>query len=229
LRNARLKKKKLVICGESFSYSKHDTDWPNLVSERINYELHNFAIVGCSNIAICYQLEKALSLVNKEDLIIISLTAAERFEIDSDEFSVPATYDDFRQNIDEIDYSSSSKEPTIVSGNIASQIRNADLNYIKKYLIPSSYRLNAQKQAWSLNYLISKLPCKYLLYRNIYPRFHDEISNYNEECYFGLENYINSGPYDFEKEHVKSTNHLSTKENKVFANKVVEDIYEYCI
>ena len=167
MRNARSKKKKLVICGESFSYSKHDTDWPNLVSEKINYELHNFAIVGCSNIAICYQLEKALSLVNEEDLIIISLTAAERFEIDSDEFSVPATYDDFKQNIDEINYSSSSKEPSIVSGNIASQIRNADLNYIKKYLITSSYRLNAQKQAWSLNYLVSKLPCKYLLQKYI--------------------------------------------------------------
>ena len=50
-----------------------------------------------------------------------------------------------------------------------------------------------------------------------------------EECYFGLEYYINSGPHDYEKEHVKSTNHLSIKENKIFANKVVEDIDEYCL
>ena len=184
MRDIRFKKKKLVICGESFSYSKQDTDWPQLVSNEIDYDLHNFSIVGCSNTVICYQLQKALSLIDKEDIIIISLTASERFEIDSDEFSVPATYDDFKQNVDEINYTSSPKEPTIISGNIASQIRNADLDYIKKYFITSSFRLSAQTQAWSLNYLVSKLPCNYLLYRNIFPRFHENISNYDEEYFF---------------------------------------------
>ena len=35
---------------------------------------------------------------------------------------------------------------------------------------------------------------------------------------------INSGPYDYEKEHVRTTNHLSDKENKMFAGKVIKDM-----
>ena len=69
------------------------------------------------------------------------------------------------------------------------------------------------------------LPCKYIIYRNIYPRYHEDNSKYKNEYYFGLEKHlINSGPYDYEKECLRSTNHLTDKENYTFAKRVIEDL-----
>ena len=96
---------------------------------------------------------------------------------------------------------------------------------MKKYFTSGSFRLSAQYQAWALRHLICSLPCECLLYRNIYPRYHEDINSYSNECYFGLESImINSGPHDYEKEKVKSTNHLSDEENKLFAERVLKDI-----
>tara|TARA_B100000497_G_C7691413_1_gene420493 strand:+ start:578 stop:1264 length:687 start_codon:yes stop_codon:yes gene_type:complete len=225
LRNTGSKKNKLIICGESFSYGTGVKHWPRIVSDFYDSELVNLAIVGCSNYAICFQLQHALNTLSSDDFVIISLTAAERFEIDDDEFTFPVSIEDFRQNIDEIKYSPFSKSPTITSGNLSSQLRNYQIEQMKKYLMSSSYRLSAQYQSWCLQHLISSLPCDYLLYRNIYPRYHEHINKYSNEYYFGLESYlVNSGPYDYEKEHVKTTNHLSDKENKMFADKVIKDM-----
>ena len=225
MRNIRSKKSKLVICGESFSYGVGDKHWPRMVSNFYDSELINLAIVGCSNYAICFQLQHALEMLDEDDLVIISLTAAERFEIDDDDLNYPATIQDFRHNIDEITHSSFTKTPTITSGNLSSQLRNYHIEQMKKYLISGSYRLNAQYQSWALQHMLGSLPCDYLLYRNIYPRFHEDINNYSNEHYFGLESYIiNSGPYDYEKEHVKTTNHLSDEENKLFAERVLKDM-----
>jgi hypothetical protein len=225
LRNFGSKKNKLVICGESFSYGTDSTHWPSLVSDFYDFELVNLAIVGCSNYAICFQLQHALKMLNPDDLVIITLTTAERFEIDDDDHAAPASLEDFRHNIDEIKHSPFSKTPTITSGNISSQLRNYHLEQMKKYLMCSSYRLAAQYQSWCIQHLISSLPCDFLLYRNIYPRYHEDVNKYSNEYFFGLESYlINSGPYDFEKEHAKTTNHLSEKENKMFADKVVKDM-----
>ena len=47
--------KKLVVCGDSFGFSRLETDWPIIVAKKLNYKLKNLSIVGCSNIAICYQ------------------------------------------------------------------------------------------------------------------------------------------------------------------------------
>jgi hypothetical protein len=164
-------------------------------------------------------------MLNPDDLVIITLTTAERFEIDDDDHAAPASLEDFRHNIDEIKHSPFSKTPTITSGNISSQLRNYHLEQMKKYLMCSSYRLAAQYQSWCIQHLISSLPCDFLLYRNIYPRYHEDVNKYSNEYFFGLESYlINSGPYDFEKEHAKTTNHLSEKENKMFADKVVKDM-----
>ena len=225
MRHTGSKKNKLVVCGESFSYGTGVKHWPRIVSDFYDSELVNLAIVGCSNYAICFQLQHALNTLSSDDFVIISLTAAERFEIDDDEFSLPVSVEDFRQNIDEIKDSSFSKSPTITSGNLSSQLRNYQLEQMKKYLMSSSYRLSAQYQSWCLQHLISSLPCDYLLYRNIYPRYHEDVNKYSNEHYFGLESYlINSGPYDYEKEHVRTTNHLSDKENKLFADKVIKDM-----
>ncbi len=226
MRNLGPKKNKLIVCGESFSFGTDKNHWPRIVSNFYDSELINLAIVGCSNFAICYQIDHASKIATEDDLVIISLTAAERFEIDDNEFDYPATLEDFRQNIDEINISYSDKCPTITSGNISSQLRNYHVEHMKKYLTSGSYRLSAQYQAWALQHLLESLPCEYLLYRNIYPRFHEDLNKYSNECYFGLESIIiNSGPYDYEKEHVKSTNHLSDEENKLFAERVLKDMY----
>ena len=225
MRDTGSKKNKLIVCGESFSYGTGVKHWPRIVSDFYDSELVNLAIVGCSNYAICFQLQHALNTLSSDDFVIISLTAAERFEIDDDEFSIPVSVEDFRQNIDEIKDSPFSKSPTITSGNLSSQLRNYQIEQMKKYLMSSSYRLSAQYQSWCLQHLISSLPCDYLLYRNIYPRYHEDVNKYSNEHYFGLESYlINSGPYDYEKEHVRTTNHLSDKENKLFADKVIKDM-----
>ncbi len=226
MRDIGSKKNKLVICGESFSYGTDSNHWPRIVADFYDSELLNLAIVGCSNYAICFQIERAREIADENDLVIISLTSADRFEIDDDEFNSPAELEDFRQNIDEIKNSFSNKNPTITSGNISSQLRNYHVEHMKKYLMNGSFRLNAQYQSWAIQHLINSLPCEYLLYRNIYPRYHQDINNYSNECYFGLEStMINSGPYDYEKEHIKSTNHLSDEENKLFAERVLKDMY----
>jgi hypothetical protein len=230
LRDFGFKKKKLVVCGESFSYGNEKHHWPSIVANELNLELINLSIVGCSNFAICFQIEHALKSLKHEDTVIISLTAAERFEIDDDDLNRPARLEDFRQNIDEIKHSTFKKTPTITSGNLASHLRNCNIERMKKYLISSSYRLNAQYQAWALLHLLNLLPCMYILYRNIYPRFHKNIEEYCNEHYFGLESVmINSGPHDYEKECINSTNHLSEKENKIFASRVIRDINERCV
>ena len=213
----------LVVCGESFSYGGDKTTWPAMVADKLEMPLVNLSIVGCGNNAICHQLQYVLNNLNPT-YVIISLTAAERFEIDEDEFGPPATIEDFKHNIDEVKDAPFNKHPTITSGNVASQLRNATMQYIKSYLISSSQRLSAQNQAWAINYLTSKLQCKYLLYRNIFPRYHDDVSKYNDEHYYGLNNLINSGPYDYESELVKTTNHLSFEDNLRFSERVLNDL-----
>lgn len=210
----------LIVCGDSFSYGQDSIHWPYLVAKKLSLNLINLSIVGCSNIAICYQILYAMK--NYEaSLFIVSLTAAERFEIDQDPSTIPASLEDFRQDIDEIKHSSFTKKPTINSGNLISHSRNLKIK--KDIDLNLSYRLQAQTQVWSINYLLSKIQSKYLLYRNIFPRYHFNKEMYKEEYYFGLENYINSGPYDFESVKVKTTNHLSNNDNALFAKRVLND------
>lgn len=219
------KKKKLIVCGESFSYGTGINHWPQIVAQKTNRSLNNLAIVGCSNFAICFQLQDALSILKPDDLVVISLTAADRFEIDDDEYNVPASLSDFRQDIDEVSDSPYTKSPTITSGNLTSQLRNYHIEQMKKYLISGSFRLNAQYQSWAIQYFLKLIPCKFLLYRNIYPCFYKDKNSYSSQTYFGLESYlINSGPYDYETEHVNTTNHLSDNENILFAEKVLKDL-----
>ena len=135
MRDNGLKKKNIIICGESFSYGTGEKHWPQIVAQKTNRNLNNLAIVGCSNYAICFQLQYALTFLKPDDLVIISLTAAERFEIDDDEHNVPASISDFRHNIDEITYSPHNKTPTITSGNLSSQLRNYHIEQMKKYLM----------------------------------------------------------------------------------------------
>ena len=211
----------LVVCGESFSYGTTPDTWPNIVADRLKLPLKNLAIVGCSNFAICHQLQFVLDNLTPS-LVIISLTAAERFEIDSNEFGPQATIKDFKTNIDEI--TEVNPDATITSGNVSAQLRNTDIEMIKPYLMNSSFRLSAQNQAWSINYLTSQLKCKYLLYRNIFPRYHKDINKYKEENFFGINNFINSGPYDYESRFVNTTNHLSLEDNFRFSDRVLSHL-----
>ncbi len=210
----------LIVCGDSFSYGQGDLHWPSLVAKKLSLNLINLSIVGCSNIAICYQIMYAMKNY-KASLFIVSLTAAERFEIDRAPNNIPASLEDFRHDIDEIDHSRFTKKATIDSGNLVSHNRNIKLK--KDVAINLSYRLQAQAQVWSINHLLSKVQSKYLLYRNIFPRYHINKEMYKREYYFGLDNYINSGPYDFESILVKTTNHLSKTDNVLFAKRVLDD------
>lgn len=216
--------KKLVVCGDSFGFSRLETDWPIIVAKKLNYILKNLSIVGCSNIAICYQIDYAIKNIDP-DLMIITLTGADRFEIDYDDKKVPASLEDFQYKIDEIDTSIFEKDPSIASGNVVSQLRNSHIDHIKSMILKHSYRLSAEKDSWCLQHHLNNIKCKFLVYRNIYPQYHQDKSNYNSEYYFGLEKYlIQSGPYMYENEKVNNTNHLSVRDNNLFAKKVFNDL-----
>ena len=215
--------KKLVVCGDSFGFSRYDTDWPNIVAKKLGYELKNLSIVGCSNIAICYQIDYALKNINP-DLIIITLTGADGFEIDYDDKKVPASLEDFQYNIDEVDTSIFKKDPSIASGNVVSQLRNSHIDHIKSMILKHSFRLSAEKDSWCLQHHFNNIKCKFLVYRNIYPQYHEERKNYDSEFYFGLDKYlIQSGPYMYENEKANNTNHLSQKDNNLFSKRVISD------
>ena len=81
MRDTGLKKKNIIICGESFSYGTGEKHWPQIVAQKTNRNLNNLAIVGCSNYAICFQLQYALTFLKPDDLVIISLTAAELLSV----------------------------------------------------------------------------------------------------------------------------------------------------
>ena len=218
----------LVVCGESFSYGTSEKTWPAILAKKLNLELVNLSIVGCSNVAICHQLQHVIySETIFPSLVVTSLTAAERFEIDENDQAAPALLRDFKTNIDEIEEPLYKTKPTITSGNIASQLRNLDVEMMKPYLMSSSYRLAAQNQAWAINYLMGQFKCKTLRYRNIFPRYHIDKSKYDNEYMFGLRKVINSGPYEYEVARLKTTNHLSDEENQQFADRVLADIDIY--
>ena len=114
----------------------------------------------------------------------VTLTGADRFEIDYDDKKVPATLEDFQYNIDEIDTSIFKKDPSIASGNVVSQLRNSHIDHIKSMILKHSYRLSAEKDSWCLQHHLNNIKCKFLVYRNIYPQYHQDKSNYNSEYYF---------------------------------------------
>ena len=217
------KKKMLVVCGDSFSYGKESDKWPAIIAKNLNMSLINLSIVGSSNYTICHQIQYTLDSLNPT-YVVISLTAAERFEIDSNEFGPPATIKDFKTNINEI--TETNPDATISSGNLVTQLRNSDVDKKKAYLMNSSFRLSAQNQAWAINYLTSRLTCKFLLYRNIFPKYCEDISKYKNQYYYGIDNIINSGPYDYESRYCNTTNHLSTEDNIKFSNRVIDDLYK---
>lgn len=82
MNNSTIKQKKLLICADSFcaeeNIKKENWTWWNLLSEDLNAETINLAIVGASNFNIFLQLEEGLK--HNPDYILISLTAPNRIE-----------------------------------------------------------------------------------------------------------------------------------------------------
>lgn len=218
----------LVVCGDSFSYGTAAIDWPQIVAKNLYADLTNLSIVGASNVNICFQLQYALENLNP-DYLVVSLSAANRFDIDTQQLTCPANILDFTQCVDEINTSYSHKIPSITSGNLASHSRNSSSKNYKQYFTTHSYRLSAQMHAWSINHLVSSFTCPVLLYRNIFPRFHRNKNSYKLEHYFGLKNFINSGPCDYESDEVRYTNHLSPDDNNRFAERVLNDFRELSV
>lgn len=218
----------LAICGNSFSYGTEEGTWPKILADKLELPLLNMSAVGASNYFTCYQIEHVLKYDPK--IIIIVLASSDRFELDDDDYGNKVSVEDFNYKVDEITYSPFSKKPTIHSGNVISHIRNYHIKQIKNHLVQHSHRLQAQYQSWCVQHMISKINCNYKLYRNIYPEYHKNIKKYENEEFYGLDQlsgWINSGPYDFEKEHLKgkeATNHLSLKENYEFAKRVYNDL-----
>jgi len=222
------------VCGDSFSFGDDETDWTKIVANKLNLNLVNLSIIGCSNLAICYQIDYAIKNLNF-DLMVINLTTAERFEIDDDDLNYPASIKDFRTNLDEYEHNRFDKTPSIISGNIILHLRNSKLDRIKNKLQNLSLRLSAQTQSWALQHLLKGLGNKFLLYRNIFPVFYHDLKKYENEHYFELDDIlINSGAHDFEEnksKEEKNSNHLSISENKNFAERVLKDFNEtkFCL
>lgn len=215
----------LAVCGDSFIYGTNENTWPKILADKLNMPLLNLSLIGSSNYGICFQLDYLTSKYTPK-IIIIGLTAYDRFELDDDEYGNLPTIKNFNYCIDEAkshpEHLPFDSDATIMSGSINSQKRNYNNKKIINQLLTHSYRIQAQYQSWCIQYMISKINCPYRLYRNIYPRYHKDIKKYKNEEFYGLENlsgWRNIGPYDFEKEipHIRSTNHLSPKENKEFA------------
>lgn len=219
----------LVVCGDSFSFGDNETDWTKIVANKLNLNLINLSIIGCSNLAICYQIDYAIKNLSF-DLMVINLTTAERFEIDEDDLNYPASIEDFRTNVDECESNKFGKTPSITSGNVILHLRNSRLDMIKNKLQNLSLRLSAQSQSWALQHLLKGLGNKFLLYRNIFPVFYHDLKKYENEYYFELDDIlINSGAHDFEEnksKEQKNSNHLSISENKNFAKRVLKDFNE---
>lgn len=77
-------KKRLFVCGDSWSQaSKHPlyqgTHWSELLAEKLDWELDNLSIAGCSNTAIRLQLVD--SIKQKADFVIFSTTFTDRMEV----------------------------------------------------------------------------------------------------------------------------------------------------
>ena len=75
----------LAVCGDSFSYGTKQNTWPKILADKLNMPIVNLSLVAGSNYSICFQLQHILNNY-KPELIIISLTAVDRFEVDSEEF-----------------------------------------------------------------------------------------------------------------------------------------------
>ena len=106
--NTGLKKRQLVVCGDSFSYGNDSNHWPTIVANKLKLELINLSIVGCSNIAISHQINYCLKHY-KPELLIVSLSAADRFEVDQAPEKLPVSLEDFCYSIDEINHNKFNK------------------------------------------------------------------------------------------------------------------------
>lgn len=74
--------KKLIVCGDSFSaVSKMlpGTSYSELLANKLNWELHNYARRGCSNGGIRLQIDEAIR--RQADFVIVIPTSWDRVEI----------------------------------------------------------------------------------------------------------------------------------------------------
>jgi hypothetical protein len=84
--------KTLAVCGCSWSAVSRlprfkNTHWSELVSTRLNLDLHNLAIPGSSNFVIRLQIDKAIEL--NSDFIIITPSSPDRIEITNKSIKEP--------------------------------------------------------------------------------------------------------------------------------------------
>jgi hypothetical protein len=72
---------RLWIFGDSYGQSlvDHNRLWTNQLSKKLNYELKNMSLVGCSQDYICQMVADHLHHIKSEDQLIIVLTSSIRF------------------------------------------------------------------------------------------------------------------------------------------------------
>ena len=72
----------LWVIGDSYSYTtmfNHENVWVNQLTKKLNYQLKNLSMAGCSQDYICQTLLDCSSKIKKDDQIIIVLTGPNRF------------------------------------------------------------------------------------------------------------------------------------------------------
>ena len=99
MNNSTNKKKKLLICADSFCAEEKGNEkrwaWWNLLARDLNAETINLSIVGASNFNIFLQLEEGLK--QNPDYILVSLTAPNRIE------ETRPTYDGLKSEFEPLD------------------------------------------------------------------------------------------------------------------------------
>lgn len=75
-------------CEYSLKYKKDgDMYWPNILSNELNLELHNFGYGSLSNDRILDSIYENIHLINANDVVIIGKSFHNRFDIPNDEYN----------------------------------------------------------------------------------------------------------------------------------------------
>ena len=110
---------KIICCGDSFF--SLDKQWPNthfseLLAQKLNANLENYAKLGASNFTIALQLEHAI--IQNPNLIIVGFTSVDRIEIPFDRYRIP-------DGILNIKYDTNNKLPSFYNDRLTTVLSNS--------------------------------------------------------------------------------------------------------
>jgi len=136
---------KIICCGDSFF--SLDKQWPNthfseLLAQKLNASLENYAKLGASNFTIALQIEYAIT--QNPDLIIVGFTSVDRLEIPKKPYEFPA-------GIGNIIYEDNNVIPSFYSSRhtttISHSIPNLDMTDTMKMYLANQYDPELKRQS----------------------------------------------------------------------------------